>query len=43
MWQMGILRQLPSGETFIRCCMASEGNILENWAVEGVEGEAFLF
>lgn len=43
MRQMGILCQLPSGETFIRFCMASEGDILENWEVESVEGEAFLF
>lgn len=43
MWQMGILCQLPSGETFIRSCVPSEGNILENWEVEGVEGEALLF
>lgn len=27
---MGMLWQLPSDETFIRCCMASESNILGN-------------
>lgn len=43
MWQMGILCQVPSGETFIRCCVDSEGNVLENWEVEGIEGEVFLF